>query len=296
MENVGMLVHRGLREVLGSLAEIGYNAEWQDIRAEDVGAPHKRERIWIVAYPRCEHGERDKIIQKYEKQNRQRNAIEFKRPIKCNWEGIDKMAYSDGFGCLQRQDEIKSTKRRKPAQCDIGTESEVADTSEKGLQRYGAKYKLSEIESKGEIGRSGDMADTDNASRTCRRQDSGMGLLKTDERKTNRRTWKRINQWSTEPDVDRLAYGVPGKLDGDIDVSPEGFTPSQNMQLRLSENPRTRKRIEAVGWQNEPDIERLTTGINRRVDRLKGLGNAIVPQIACMLFERIKPNQLIHEE
>lgn len=123
-----------------------------------------------------------------------------------------------------------------------------------------------------------------------------MGLLKTDERKTNRRTWKRINQWSTEPDVDRLAYGVPGKLDGDIDVSPEGFTPSQNMQLRLSENPRTRKRIEAVGWQNEPDIERLTTGINRRVDRLKGLGNAIVPQIACMLFERIKPNQLIHEE
>jgi DNA (cytosine-5)-methyltransferase 1 len=49
MENVGMLIHRGLREVLGSLAEIGYNAEWQDIRASDVGAPHRRERIWIVA-------------------------------------------------------------------------------------------------------------------------------------------------------------------------------------------------------------------------------------------------------
>jgi DNA (cytosine-5)-methyltransferase 1 len=50
MENVGMLVHRGLREVLGSLAEIGYYAEWQDIRASDMGAPHRRERIWIVAY------------------------------------------------------------------------------------------------------------------------------------------------------------------------------------------------------------------------------------------------------
>jgi len=45
-----MLIHRGLREVLGSLAEIGYDAEWQDIRASDVGAPHRRERIWIVAY------------------------------------------------------------------------------------------------------------------------------------------------------------------------------------------------------------------------------------------------------
>jgi len=57
MENVGMLVHRGLREVLGSLAEIGYNAEWQDIRAEDMGAPHKRERIWIVAYPDSNDGQ-----------------------------------------------------------------------------------------------------------------------------------------------------------------------------------------------------------------------------------------------
>jgi len=51
LENVGELVRRGLREILGGLVEIGYNAEWQDIRARDVGAPHKRERIWIMAYP-----------------------------------------------------------------------------------------------------------------------------------------------------------------------------------------------------------------------------------------------------
>ncbi len=51
MENVGALVVRGLTDVLGSLTEIGYDAEWQDIRASDVGAPHRRERIWIVAYP-----------------------------------------------------------------------------------------------------------------------------------------------------------------------------------------------------------------------------------------------------
>jgi len=51
IENVGVLVNRGLDTVLSNLAEIGYNAEWQDIRAEDMGAPHKRERIWIIAYP-----------------------------------------------------------------------------------------------------------------------------------------------------------------------------------------------------------------------------------------------------
>ena len=51
MENVGALAFRGLDSVLGSLAEIGYDAEWQDIRASEMGAPHKRERLWILAYP-----------------------------------------------------------------------------------------------------------------------------------------------------------------------------------------------------------------------------------------------------
>ena len=51
MENVGALTRRGLDRVLGSLAEIGYDAQWSDIRASDIGAPHRRERIWIVAYP-----------------------------------------------------------------------------------------------------------------------------------------------------------------------------------------------------------------------------------------------------
>ena len=37
--------------VLGDLAEIGYDAEWHCIRASDIGAPHKRDRVWIVAYP-----------------------------------------------------------------------------------------------------------------------------------------------------------------------------------------------------------------------------------------------------
>jgi DNA (cytosine-5)-methyltransferase 1 len=52
MENVGALTARGLDRVLLSLAEIGYDAEWQDIRASDLAAPHRRERIWIVAYPK----------------------------------------------------------------------------------------------------------------------------------------------------------------------------------------------------------------------------------------------------
>lgn len=51
IENVSALRSRGLDKILRSLAEIGYDAEWHCIPASAVGAPHQRDRIWIVAYP-----------------------------------------------------------------------------------------------------------------------------------------------------------------------------------------------------------------------------------------------------
>lgn len=51
VENVSALLGRGLGTVLGDLATIGYDAEWHCIPASHVGAPHRRDRIWIVAYP-----------------------------------------------------------------------------------------------------------------------------------------------------------------------------------------------------------------------------------------------------
>jgi DNA (cytosine-5)-methyltransferase 1 len=50
-ENVAALRSRGLDQVLRSLAEIGYDAEWHCIPASAVGAKHKRDRVWIIAYP-----------------------------------------------------------------------------------------------------------------------------------------------------------------------------------------------------------------------------------------------------
>lgn len=54
IENVAALRHRGLDAVLGSLSALGYDAEWHCIPASAIGAPHRRDRLWIVAYPRCE--------------------------------------------------------------------------------------------------------------------------------------------------------------------------------------------------------------------------------------------------
>lgn len=51
VENVAALLGRGMGVVLGDLAEIGYDAEWKIISARSVGANHRRDRLWIVAYP-----------------------------------------------------------------------------------------------------------------------------------------------------------------------------------------------------------------------------------------------------
>lgn len=49
VENVAALLGRGHGEVLGDLAALGYDAEWHCIPAAAVGAPHRRDRVWIVA-------------------------------------------------------------------------------------------------------------------------------------------------------------------------------------------------------------------------------------------------------
>lgn len=51
VENVADLTVRGIDRVLGDLAALRYDAEWHCIPASAVGAPHPRDRIWIVAYP-----------------------------------------------------------------------------------------------------------------------------------------------------------------------------------------------------------------------------------------------------
>lgn len=50
IENVSVLRSRGLEEILGSLFEIGYSAQWHCISASSLGAPHQRDRVWIIAY------------------------------------------------------------------------------------------------------------------------------------------------------------------------------------------------------------------------------------------------------
>jgi DNA (cytosine-5)-methyltransferase 1 len=51
VENVTALLDRGLERVLRDLAALRYDAEWECVSANAIGAPHMRDRIWITAYP-----------------------------------------------------------------------------------------------------------------------------------------------------------------------------------------------------------------------------------------------------
>ena len=62
IENSPALATRGLDVVLSDLAALGYDAEWHCLPASALGAPHHRDRMWIVAYPQlCRIQERRRV-------------------------------------------------------------------------------------------------------------------------------------------------------------------------------------------------------------------------------------------
>lgn len=64
LENVPAITFRGLGTVLGSLFQIGYDAEWFDLRASDFGHCHKRERWFCVCYAsNSNNRSKDKAVQ-----------------------------------------------------------------------------------------------------------------------------------------------------------------------------------------------------------------------------------------
>jgi len=68
LENVAALLDRGLGSVLGALAEVGYDTEWNCIPASAIGAPHVRDRIWISAHDRSQR-KQGVIIKKISRQS-----------------------------------------------------------------------------------------------------------------------------------------------------------------------------------------------------------------------------------
>jgi len=179
LENVAALLSRGLDVVLWALAEIGYDAEWHCIPASAVGAPHQRDRIWIVAHARGEQHESGRA------------------PISGEIASELSRAAADAEAMLWAQI-IGGEQDRDPA--GIGEVADASCLDAQGVEPGGADQEERPRSVQRPIGPRGD----------------GVG-------------W-----WSAEPDVGRVAHGIP-----------------------------------------------------KRVDRLRCLGNAVVPQIPEMIGRAI---------
>lgn len=76
IENSPALVNRGLDRVLADLASMGFDAEWGVLSAADVGAPHLRERMWVLGF------NADKGYASRERLDRIKNPLFAKRQTK----------------------------------------------------------------------------------------------------------------------------------------------------------------------------------------------------------------------
>ncbi len=93
IENVSALRGNGLRSVLLDLNEIGYDAEWHCITANSVGYPHQRDRLFIIAHPRC--------LGLYERLGKGGHLQSYKE-----WEASS--LYSEGKGRIPESIEVRS--------------------------------------------------------------------------------------------------------------------------------------------------------------------------------------------
>ncbi len=186
IENVAALRARGLDAVLWGLAEAGYDAEWSTFGAVDVGAPHRRKRIAIIAYAQ-----------------RQQLRVEPGGSIGEGGPGSSLVAEHGEQGAVAH-----AGRRRREA-----LRPAVADAERPRL----------------EVGQG------DEVSEDARRQ-------------------------------------------AQTDLRPAAIRAC---------------RAGASNWAAEPDVGRVADGVPRRMDRLRALGNAVVPQWAYQIGLRIQQHRSI---
>jgi len=226
--------------LLVTLEDSGYEVETPIIPACAIDAPHRRDRIWIVAY---DNG-------KFRSEGKENKPFQQSR--------YGKGVQGNDVGNSESNNKYRN--RQKPQQQQVktggsGSRSEdVADTEsgqswqqtkpERGKDTCGGSEKV------------GDISNTHKQRLEKRKGKDANGKRSNSGTIPIRDTW-----WTTEPDLGDLVDGLPS-----------------DVVTRLLERDGAR----------DVFIPRIATGIPDRVNKLKALGNAIVPQCVMPIMQAIK--------
>ena len=135
VENSPMLTSRGLGRVLGDLASMGFDAKWGVLGAADVGAPHQRDRIWIVAKWRGQlsYAQHDRI----RRWEQQQASPEETTSIVANFNGITSQIRGNDFANEanggKRNNNIARSRSNDWGQSDTKKNGKMANPSLSGF-------------------------------------------------------------------------------------------------------------------------------------------------------------------
>lgn len=250
-ENVSGLVKLGLDEILDEMEDQGYSTRTFNIPAFSVGAPHQRQRLWIIGHLG------DPEHNGLPTPERQR-------------------------GLLKQPEEPKKQISIWELEGTSGASGDVANPDNEGIRSRigGDDFDYEEESGEGGIDGEGSAGD-DEWYDTSPTQDEGVDVPDTDdardrtqEHRVNENGKKNIQgrQEHTQSKSSRHGADIP-------DPNGEGLQ-GQRKKYKLPKSKRKREIGGSSWWDVEPDVGRVAYGVPDRVFKLRALGNSIIPQIA----------------
>jgi len=252
LENVPAIRNRGANIVVGELAGLGYDTRWITLSAAEIGANHRRERWWLLAN-----------AQRSERWPRESNGHDAGREIA----------------------ERKKTASRTRASGEDGRERSMADAHGDALRIKQGRRSWAHWESPAIIGHNGASRTVAHTAGNGRRKDgarksagpsevahtNGAGL-KERWQPEQLQAEQRPAECAGKNVADAAIHGRLGRL------SRSGETASGQPYAEIKRRG---------WWATEPAVGRVVNGLPARVDRLRALGNAVVPAQAREAFERL---------
>ena len=194
-ENVNGLVKLGLDEVLHDLESEGYSTRTFNIQASSVGAPHQRQRLWIIGH--LGDTEHDGSFASEREREMFYQSKEQKKQISL-WESE---------GTSSASGDVANPDDKRIRSCVRGNDNDNEKKSGAGSVDRGRSKKNDERDNPSSTQNERmDVSDTDGERLQGSRTEHELRKSK-EKRKIGRSSW-----WDSEPNVGRVAYGVPNRV------------------------------------------------------------------------------------